>query len=162
MLIRIVIAIFSAISIGTQASVKIELRKSQILPKLNRPHVLFSREYVRKRVKLINSLDTSYYGPIALGDPPQNFTVVFDTGSSNLWVPSASCLSASCQVHKKYLSSKSKSHKPNGAKFDIKYGTGIVKGFMSRDTLHVAELSVNEQDFGEITESPGHVHLSTC
>ncbi|KMZ61569.1 hypothetical protein ZOSMA_515G00020 [Zostera marina] len=107
-------------------------------------------------VSLRNFMDAQYYGEIGIGTSPQIFTVVFDTGSSNLWVPSSECyFSAACYVHLKYKSSQSSTYKKNGTSAAISYGSGAISGFFSSDNVQVGDLVVKNQDFIEDTNEPG-------
>ncbi|KAI4298720.1 hypothetical protein L6164_032245 [Bauhinia variegata] len=111
-------------------------------------------------VALKNYLDAQYYGEIAIGTPPQKFTVIFDTGSSNLWVPSTKCyFSVSCYFHAKYKSSHSNSYKKNGTAAAIQYGTGAISGFFSYDSVKVGDIVVKDQEFIEATREPGVTFL---
>ncbi|CAI0625952.1 unnamed protein product, partial [Linum tenue] len=111
-------------------------------------------------VALKNYLDAQYYGEIGVGTPPQKFTVIFDTGSSNLWVPSAKCyFSVSCFLHAKYKSSQSSTYQKNGKSAEIQYGTGAIAGFFSVDHVKVGKLVVKDQDFIEATREPGVTFL---
>ncbi|XP_055675767.1 embryonic pepsinogen-like [Falco peregrinus] len=111
---------------------------------------------------LLNTLDVEYYGTISIGTPPQNFTVVFDTGSSNLWVPSISCTSLACQNHKMFNPLVSSTYKSTGQNLTIQYGTGKMEGIVGSDTVSVASLVDTDQLFGLSTTEPGQffVHVA--
>jgi len=110
---------------------------------------------IRTHVPLNNFLNAQYYGEIGLGTPEQTFTVVFDTGSSNLWVPSTHCRSIACFLHKKYDSTLSNTYVKNGTDFSIQYGSGALEGFISHDTLTLGDLVIENQGFAESTKEPG-------
>ncbi|KAJ7558159.1 hypothetical protein O6H91_04G027100 [Diphasiastrum complanatum] len=112
-------------------------------------------------VPLKNVMDAQYFGEIGIGTPPQTFGVIFDTGSSNLWVPSSKCyLSLACWFHHKYTSSKSSTYHADGSPISIKYGTGEMAGFLSADDVTVGNIKVKGQVFAEATSEPGLTFLA--
>ncbi|XP_029429637.1 cathepsin E-A-like isoform X1 [Rhinatrema bivittatum] len=104
---------------------------------------------------LVNYMDVEYFGEISIGSPPQNFTVIFDTGSSNLWVPSVYCTSSACKQHKLYQPSASDTYSADGRPFSIHYGTGSLSGIIGTDQVTVEGITVRNQQFGESVTEPG-------
>jgi len=99
-------------------------------------------------VPLENFMDGQYYGPITIGTPAQEFNVLFDTISSNLWIPSKQCRHPACQLHSKYDSSASSSYVENGTTIAL----SIVSGIVSEDTVTIGTAVAKGQLFAEALE----------
>jgi len=98
--------------------------------------------------------NSQYYGEIEIGTPGQKFEVIFDTGSSDLWVAGSDC-GQSCGRHASYNSAKSSTYVANGTAFDIQYGSGPVSGYESQDVMTTAGINVPNQVFAEVTDATG-------
>nr|APC92576.1 digestive cathepsin D CatD5 [Dysdercus peruvianus] len=127
-------------------SYKNNLHRYFLLKKLGIPKILKNDE------------NMDYYGEISLGTPPQTFRVVFDTGSSDLWVPSQSCsLTSTCFKHNTFKGPLSSTYVPNSRRLSIEYGTGSIVGNVAMDTLTIGDVPVVNQTFIEaiyISEYP--------
>lgn len=103
--------------------------------------------------------NAQYYGTISIGSPPQSFQVIFDTGSSNLWVPKVGCTHCGNPFFgkkSKYDHGESSTYAEDGSDFEIMYGSGSVSGFFSQDSVTVADdITVTGQKFGEIEDAGG-------
>ncbi|XP_067863688.1 gastricsin-like [Heptranchias perlo] len=103
---------------------------------------------------LLNGMNSFYYGSISVGTPPQSFTVLFDTGSSNFWVPSIYCNSAPCRNHAKFNPTESSTFTTNHQPFNLYYGFGSLSGFFGYDTVNVAGISISNQEVGLSDNEP--------
>ena len=93
---------------------------------------------------------------VSIGTPAQTFSVVYDTGSSNLWVPDTLCsdyaVSPSCAVQRKYSNASSSSFVAKCLLSDcglfLPYGSGTVLGELSLETVSVGGLALPNTTFG--------------
>ncbi|XP_008158553.1 pepsin A [Eptesicus fuscus] len=104
---------------------------------------------------LENYMDMEYFGTIGIGTPPQEFTVIFDTGSSNLWVPSVYCSSPACSNHNRFDPRKSSTYQGTSQTLSVAYGTGSMTGILGYDTVQVAGIADTNQIFGLSETEPG-------
>ncbi|XP_025061598.1 gastricsin [Alligator sinensis] len=104
---------------------------------------------------LANYIDMSYYGEISIGTPPQNFLVLFDTGSSNLWVPSVYCQSEACTNHPLFNPANSSTYSTQDQSFSLQYGTGSLTGIFGYDTVTIQNVAISDQEFGLSETEPG-------
>ncbi|EER08406.1 cathepsin e, putative [Perkinsus marinus ATCC 50983] len=107
-------------------------------------------------LELTNFFNAEFYGNIKIGTPGQTFKVVYDTGSSTLWVPGRRCRSAACRRHKRFVESLSTTahlvhsmrSSDDSKLFPIRYGTGNVKLQRETDKIEIDNVTMREVTFG--------------
>mmetsp|Transcript_65847 Transcript_65847/g.122863 ORF Transcript_65847/g.122863 Transcript_65847/m.122863 type:complete len:489 (+) Transcript_65847:128-1594(+) len=106
-----------------------------------------------------HSYKSVYFGNIRLGGPePQEFSVVFDTGSGHAIVPSTECESETCLIHRRYDRQKSALAAdidwdgtvlgPQQARdqMTVSFGTGEITGQFVYDRLCLGGLDADDEE----------------
>jgi len=99
----------------------------------------------------IEAQDVGYLATIQMGTPPQNFLILMDSGSADLWVGSENCQSQSgggCGNHTFLGQQSSSSFQDTAKPFQVSYGTGQVAGTIVQDNIVIAGRSLTNHVFG--------------
>lgn len=116
----------------------------------------------------LSSLSSQYVGPIGVGTSPHGKStseaevwVVFDTGSTNLWVASDECTDGPCanEDRKRYnhTDSATFSRPTRSTELTVQFGTGRLIGPTAVDNLKVGPFTVFNQTFAMIRREEGSV-----
>ncbi|CAD7926298.1 unnamed protein product [Amoebophrya sp. A120] len=105
---------------------------------------------------------SQHLGTIFVGANKQPASVIFDTGSTNLWVLSELCQSTTCKTADEPMYSIEKSgsnahYFDNHARLEIMFGSGTLSGPQAIDSVLVARHQIQRQPFAMIEEERGGV-----
>lgn len=100
----------------------------------------------------IEANDVGYIATVQIGTPGQDFKLLMDSGSADLWVGSENCVAETgggdCGNHTFLGTQSSSSFVDTGKQFEVTYGSGHVSGDIVTDDLSFAGLSLNTHTFG--------------
>ncbi|XP_015989654.1 pregnancy-associated glycoprotein [Rousettus aegyptiacus] len=136
-------------------SMRENLRRKDLLKDYleKHPYRLFYKFYKQSNSEatyepMRNYLDLYYVGNISIGTPPQEFRVIFDTGSADLWVPSIYCSSKACTTHNVFDPRLSSTFRSTRQHIRLVYGSGAMSGFLGYDNVQIGSLVDVSQAFG--------------
>ncbi|KAI0267050.1 aspartic peptidase domain-containing protein [Gloeopeniophorella convolvens] len=90
--------------------------------------------------------DTSYFAQVSVGTPGQQFNLVLDTGSSDLWFATSQC--SNCPAGTPELdTTKSSSLQASNQPVSLRYGSGEASGTLAQDTVTMGPFTVAQQTF---------------
>ncbi|KAJ3039239.1 hypothetical protein HDV00_012478 [Rhizophlyctis rosea] len=103
-------------------------------------------------VPVADYADVNYYGDVVVGG--QTFSVVFDTGSADLWIPGVDCDSA-CGIADRFNSSQSSTYHALNTPVKFVYGKGSATGTEFADTVTLQSTTVSTQVLASVNNATG-------
>ncbi len=82
---------------------------------------------------------------VSIGTPSQEFSLVFDTGSSDLWVFSSKTPVSKKSFIRYFHANQSQSYHKLNASWSIRYGKGQVAGVAATDNVHIGNLTAKSK-----------------
>jgi len=99
----------------------------------------------------IDGEDLGYLATVQIGTPPQEYVLLMDSGSADMWVGSDHCKSlqgGGCGNHKFLGTTTSSSFVDTKQAWNITYGTGSVAGTIVNDNVLFGNLVLGNHTFG--------------
>lgn len=122
---------------------------------INSSSLLHNSHYM-SRIRLLDYELTQYSGQIKISESFDVFEVIFDTGSSYLWVASTSCTSCKSYGLTEFFDcDDSDSCDDSDTLISISYGTGSLSGYFVTDNVQIGDLTSEDQEFIDVTELMG-------
>lgn len=108
-------------------------------------------------LSLMNRLNAQYAGEIEVGTPGQKIKVLFDTGSSRLWVPTRSGLEELRlnAIHSGFSAKESSTFQEGSGSFFFQYGGGAVTGKYCSDDVSIGALKIHNFSFAQVEDVRG-------
>ncbi|XP_011257733.1 lysosomal aspartic protease-like [Camponotus floridanus] len=142
--------------VTTEAKLRISLHKTDSIQSLLKdgnvtqdiPSLINFRSALLSRYISVN-----YYGIIAIGFPPQEFKVAFDTGYSNLWILSKKTNEhniPSYLKHNLYDGIESGEYLTNDTSICMNNTISTIEGLLSTDIVNVDDYYIKDLIFAEV------------
>lgn len=151
---RFVILSILAVTPLTDADLAAAIRRSGQASPVQLPAGAALREPITVKLQRTGAelksheVGTSFYiARIAVGSPPQELRVIFDTGAGSVLLPHRACKSEACQTHRRFSPWQSSTAMDVGIDGGlVQKGQRLAKGAVMRD---VATIGFSQSDLGE-------------
>lgn len=112
-----------------------------------------AKTHFMARIQVLDFELMQYSGYVKIGSDLTNFQVIFDTGSSYLWVASSECTSCISSGLTQFFDCSSSSSCDNlDSQMTVSYGTGSLKGTFVEDNVQIGDYTAEDQNLLTVTE----------